>query len=102
MLLFVEQRLLLRGEEVADATLEETFQRRGELIHLTHVLAPVFDLGDAVVLNLHDPIPQLLHANLEQEALNVIDRVFVDYVAIGVLVFDELVDVAPPNVSMTF
>jgi hypothetical protein len=51
-------------------------------------------------LNLHDAISQFLHANLEQEPLHVIDRVLVDYVSIGVFVFDEFVDVAPPNVSM--
>jgi len=100
MLLLVEQGLLLRGEEIARSPAQQLIQREGKLIDLGLEFTPIGNLGDAVVLNLHDSISQLLHANLEQEPLHVIDRVLVDYVSIGVFVFDEFVDVAPPNVSM--
>jgi hypothetical protein len=102
MLLSIEQRLFLRGEEVAGSSTQQLIQRKGKLIDLGLEFAPISNLGDTVVLNLHDAISQLLYANLEQEALHVIDRVLVNYVTVGVFVFDEFVDVAPPNVSMTF
>lgn len=102
MLLPVEQRLFLWGEEITRTPTQQLIERESELIDLGLELAPVSNLGDAVVLNLDNPITQLLHANLEQETLYVIDRIFIDYVTVGVFVFDEFVDVAPPNVSMTF
>jgi len=102
MLLFVKQCLFLRREEIARTSTLELVERKGELIDLGLEFTPVCDLGDAVVLDFNNAITQLPHSNLEQETLYVIDRVLVDYVAIGVSVFDEFVDVAPPNVSMTF
>ena len=102
MLLLIEQRLLLRGEEIARTSAQKLVQGEGELINLRLELSPVGNLGDAIVVDFGDSITQPLHANLKQEALYVIDRVLVDYITVGVLVFDEFVDVAPPNVSMTF